>query len=56
MEKQELLYEGKAKRLFATTDANLVISEFKMVKDRFRQGMDGLKVAYEQVLNRILGK
>ncbi|MDX1295318.1 MAG: phosphoribosylaminoimidazolesuccinocarboxamide synthase [Sulfurimonadaceae bacterium] len=28
----------------------------KMDKDRFRQGMGGLKVAYEQVLNRILGK
>ncbi len=29
MEKRELLYEGKAKRLFATDDENLVISEFK---------------------------
>lgn len=29
MEKRELLYEGKAKKLFATDDANLVISEFK---------------------------
>jgi phosphoribosylaminoimidazole-succinocarboxamide synthase len=28
----------------------------KMDKDRFRQGMGGLKVAYEQVLDRILGK
>ncbi len=28
----------------------------KMDKDRFRQGMGGLKVAYEQVLNRILSK
>jgi len=28
----------------------------KMDKDRFRQGMGGLKVAYEEVLNRILGK
>ena len=28
----------------------------KMDKDRFRQGLGGLKVAYEQVLNRILGK
>jgi len=28
----------------------------KMEKDRFRQGLGGLKVAYEQVLNRILGK
>jgi phosphoribosylaminoimidazole-succinocarboxamide synthase len=27
----------------------------KMDKDRFRQGLGGLKVAYEQVLNRILG-
>ncbi len=27
----------------------------KMDKDRFRQGMGGLKVAYEEVLNRILG-
>ena len=29
MEKRELLYEGKAKRLFATDDTNLLISEFK---------------------------
>ncbi|OIP56428.1 MAG: phosphoribosylaminoimidazolesuccinocarboxamide synthase [Helicobacteraceae bacterium CG2_30_36_10] len=29
MEKKELLYEGKAKRLFSTDDKNLVISEFK---------------------------
>lgn len=29
MEKKELLYEGKAKRLFSTDDTNLVISEFK---------------------------
>ncbi len=29
MEKKELLYEGKAKKLYATEDANLVISEFK---------------------------
>lgn len=29
MEKKELLYEGKAKRLFSTDDENLVISEFK---------------------------
>ena len=28
----------------------------KMDKDRFRQGLGGLKVAYEQVLERILGK
>ena len=29
MEKRELLYEGKAKRLYLTDDADLVISEFK---------------------------
>ena len=29
MEKKELLYEGKAKRLYLTDDENLVISEFK---------------------------
>lgn len=29
MEKKELLYEGKAKKLYATEDDNLVISEFK---------------------------
>jgi len=29
MEKRELLYEGKAKRIFSTDDKNLVISEFK---------------------------
>lgn len=29
MEKRELLYEGKAKKLFATADSNLVIQYFK---------------------------
>ncbi len=29
MQKQELLYEGKAKKLFLTDDDNLIISEFK---------------------------
>ena len=29
MEKQELLYEGKAKKLYKTEDENLLISEFK---------------------------
>ena len=29
MQKRELLYEGKAKRLYLTDDENLVISEFK---------------------------
>jgi phosphoribosylaminoimidazole-succinocarboxamide synthase len=29
MEKRKLIYEGKAKRLFATDDAELLISEFK---------------------------
>jgi phosphoribosylaminoimidazole-succinocarboxamide synthase len=29
MEKKELLYEGKAKKLFTTEDENLLISEFK---------------------------
>ena len=29
MEKQELLYEGKAKKIWTTNDENLLISEFK---------------------------
>ncbi|MGE4420369.1 MAG: phosphoribosylaminoimidazolesuccinocarboxamide synthase [Sulfurimonas sp.] len=33
-----------------------ITSGEKMDKDRFRQGLGGLTVAYEQVLNRILGK
>ena len=33
-----------------------IASGEKMDKDRFRQGLGGLKVAYEQVLNRILDK
>ena len=33
-----------------------IASGEKMDKDRFRQGMGGLKVAYEQVLKRILDK
>ncbi|MDQ1263166.1 MAG: phosphoribosylaminoimidazole-succinocarboxamide synthase [Campylobacterota bacterium] len=32
-----------------------IASGEKMDKDRFRQGLGGLKVAYEEVLNRILG-
>jgi phosphoribosylaminoimidazole-succinocarboxamide synthase len=31
-----------------------VATNEKMDKDRFRQGLGGLKVAYEEVLNRIL--
>jgi phosphoribosylaminoimidazole-succinocarboxamide synthase len=31
-----------------------VTSGEKLDKDRFRQGLGGLKVAYEEVLNRIL--
>jgi phosphoribosylaminoimidazole-succinocarboxamide synthase len=33
-----------------------MVSGEKMDKDRFRQGLGGLKMAYEQVLNRILDK
>jgi phosphoribosylaminoimidazole-succinocarboxamide synthase len=33
-----------------------IASGEKMDKDRFRQGLGGLKVAYEQVLQRILDK
>ncbi len=29
MEKSDLLYEGKAKRVYATSDPKLVIQEFK---------------------------
>ena len=29
MEKKEQLYEGKAKKVFATDDANLVIVDYK---------------------------
>lgn len=29
MQKQDLLYEGKAKKIWSTSDANLLISEFK---------------------------
>ena len=32
------------------------VSGESMDKDRFRQGLGGLKVAYEEVLNRILGE
>ena len=31
MQKRELLYEGKAKRLFLTDDKDLVISDLKMI-------------------------
>jgi len=55
MEKKELLYEGKAKRLFLTEDNLTAFNGEKMDKDRFRQSLGGLKVSYEQVLERILG-
>ncbi|HJE66924.1 MAG TPA: phosphoribosylaminoimidazolesuccinocarboxamide synthase, partial [Campylobacter avium] len=29
MEKKDLLYEGKAKKLFKTNDENVLLSEFK---------------------------
>ena len=29
MQKKELIYEGKGKKMFATDDANLLIAEFK---------------------------
>ncbi|KIM10257.1 MAG: phosphoribosylaminoimidazole-succinocarboxamide synthase [Sulfuricurvum sp. PC08-66] len=44
MQKGALLYEGKAKRLYATEDANLLISEFKDDLTAF----NGAKKAQEQ--------
>ncbi|MFH0764955.1 MAG: phosphoribosylaminoimidazolesuccinocarboxamide synthase [Calditrichota bacterium] len=46
MEKKDLLYEGKAKKLYATDDANLLIQEFKDDATAF----DGTKKS------RIVGK
>jgi len=46
MEKQELLYEGKAKRVYATTDPDLVIVDYKDDATAF----NGLKKG--QILNK----
>ena len=55
MEKQELLYEGKAKRVYATADPDLVIVEYKDDATAFN-GLKKGQINNKGVLNnRIAG-
>ncbi|MEY4503792.1 MAG: hypothetical protein RL154_84 [Pseudomonadota bacterium] len=63
MEKQELLYEGKGKKLFATKDANLLVSEFKddltafnALKKGSEDGKGALNCKISKVLFELLEK
>ena len=64
MEKREQLYEGKAKKVFATDDADLVIVDYKddattgahLDKDLFRRDLGGEEEAYREVMKRLLGE
>jgi len=53
MEKQELLYEGKAKRVFATSDPDLVIQDFKDDATAFNAKKKGEIVGKGIVNNKI---
>ncbi len=53
MEKRELLYEGKAKRLFLTEDENLVISEFKDDLTAFNGGKKSSEAGKGALNNKI---
>ena len=63
MEKKELLYEGKAKRLFLTNDENFLISEFKddltagnAAKKGTQAGKGALNCKISTILFRLLEK
>ena len=45
MTKKEQLYEGKAKKVFAT--------DKKLDKDRFRRDLGGVEDAYAEVMKRL---
>lgn len=53
MEKRELLYEGKAKRVFLTDDPNIVIQEFKDDATAFNGEKKGTIIGKGVVNNKI---
>lgn len=53
MEKLELLYEGKAKRLYATKDENLIIAEFKDDLTAFNAQKKGQEAGKGALNNKI---
>ena len=53
MEKQEQLYEGKAKKVFATDDANLVIVDYKDDATAFNGEKKGT-IAGKGVINNVM--
>lgn len=55
MEKKELLYEGKAKRVYLTDDSELVIQEFKDDATAFNGEKKGTIVGKGVVNNKIAG-
>lgn len=56
MKKNVLLYEGKAKRIYSTEKNNCYRVEYKddATAYRFRYDLDGVEVAYEDVLRRLI--
>ena len=53
MEKKEQLYEGKAKKVFATDDANLVIVDYKDDATAFN-GLKKGSIAGKGVINNVM--
>ena len=53
MEKKEQLYEGKAKKVFATDDANLVIVDYKDDATAFNGQKKGTIVGKGAINNRM---
>lgn len=53
MEKKELLYEGKAKRLYTTNDENLLIAEFKDDLTAFNAQKKGQEAGKGALNNKI---
>ncbi len=53
MEKTELLYEGKAKKIWKTADENLLISEFKDDLTAFNGGMKSSEAGKGALNNKI---
>ena len=53
MEKKEQLYEGKAKKVFATDDPNLVIVDYKDDATAFN-GLKKGSIAGKGVINNVM--
>ena len=55
MEKRELIYEGKAKRIYTTDTCRFwdATTRTKLDKDRFRQDLGGVEEAYHEIDRRV---